>query len=76
LYVKKQGVEAGGELTNLQACQSFRRLVSPKTGILGMRAIVAEGFSGYENLKAADIPRPAVSDGRVLMLTGTDHKRG
>jgi len=37
LYVKKQGVEAGGELTNLQACQSFRRLVSPKTGILGIK---------------------------------------
>ena len=41
-----------------------------------MGAIVAEGFSGYENLKAAYIPRPAVSDGRVLVLTGTDHKRG
>jgi len=37
LYVKKQGVEAGGELTNLQACQSFRRLVSPMTGILGRK---------------------------------------
>src|SRR5258706_10282187 len=37
LYVKKQGVEAGGELTNLQACQSFRRLVSPITGILGIK---------------------------------------
>ena len=29
VYVKKQRVEAGGELTNLQAFQSFRRLVSP-----------------------------------------------
>jgi hypothetical protein len=29
----------------------------------GMRAIVAEGFGGYQNLKAADIPKPAVSDG-------------
>jgi NADPH:quinone reductase len=33
----------------------------------GMRAIVAEGFGGYQNLKAADIPKPAVSDGRVLV---------
>jgi NADPH:quinone reductase len=34
-----------------------------------MRAMVAEEFSGYENLKLTDIPKPAVSDGRVLVRT-------
>ncbi len=32
-----------------------------------MRAMRAEGFSGYEDLKLVDIPKPAVSDGRVLV---------
>src|SRR5207248_10444520 len=32
-----------------------------------MRAMRAEGFSGYKDLKLADIPKPAVSDGRVLV---------
>jgi NADPH2:quinone reductase len=32
-----------------------------------MRAIVAAEFGGYENLKLADIPKPAMSDGRVLV---------
>jgi NADPH:quinone reductase len=32
-----------------------------------MRAIVAERFGGYQNLKLADIPKPVVSDGRVLV---------
>src|SRR6201997_5634120 len=31
-----------------------------------MRAMRAEGFSGYKDLKLVDIPKPAVSDGRVL----------
>jgi len=36
-----------------------------------MRAMRAEGFSGYEDLKLVDIPKPAVSDGRVLVrITG------
>src|SRR5262249_52781462 len=44
-----------------------------------MRAIVAEEFGGYQNLKPADIPKPAVSDGRVLVrmtaagVTPLDH---
>jgi NADPH2:quinone reductase len=44
-----------------------------------MRAIVAEKFGGYQNLKLADIPKPAVSDGRVLVrmtaagVTPLDH---
>src|ERR1700730_13990308 len=44
-----------------------------------MRAIVAEEFGGYQNLKLADIPKPAVSDGRVLVrmtaagVTPLDH---
>src|SRR6185295_7511811 len=33
----------------------------------GMRAMRAEGFRGYEDLKLADIPRPSMSDGRVLI---------
>src|SRR3981189_1482978 len=32
-----------------------------------MRAMRAEGFSGYKYLKLVDIPKPAVSDGRVLV---------
>src|ERR1700730_9470772 len=32
-----------------------------------MRAIVAEAFGGYRNLKLADIPNPVVSDGRILV---------
>jgi NADPH:quinone reductase len=44
-----------------------------------MRAIVAEDFGGYQNLKLADIPKPALSDGRVLVrmtaagVTPLDH---
>src|SRR6202045_5444217 len=44
-----------------------------------MRAMRAEGFSGYKDLKLVDIPRPAVSDGRVLLritaagVTPLDH---
>ena len=32
-----------------------------------MRAMRAEGFRGYNDLKLVDIPKPAVSDGRVLV---------
>jgi hypothetical protein len=32
-----------------------------------MRAMRAEGFSGYKDLKLVDIPKPTVSDGRVLV---------
>src|SRR5271170_1034172 len=44
-----------------------------------MRAIVAERFGGYQNLKLADIPEPAVSNGRILVritaagVTPLDH---
>jgi NADPH:quinone reductase-like Zn-dependent oxidoreductase len=44
-----------------------------------MRAIVAERFGGYQNLKLADIPQPTVSNGRVLVritaagVTPLDH---
>jgi NADPH2:quinone reductase len=44
-----------------------------------MRAIRAEKFSGYEGLKLVDLPKPAVSDGRVLLrvtaagVTPLDH---
>jgi NADPH:quinone reductase len=32
-----------------------------------MRAMRAEEFSGYKDLKLVDIPNPSVSDGRVLV---------
>src|SRR3977135_909781 len=35
-----------------------------------MRAMRAEQFSGYEGLKLVDLPKPTVSDGKVL-LRGT-----
>jgi NADPH2:quinone reductase len=44
-----------------------------------MRAMRAEAFSGYEGLKLVDVPKPAVSDGRVLLrmtavgVTPLDH---
>src|ERR1700688_736312 len=44
-----------------------------------MRAMRAGGFSGYKDLKLVDIPKPAVSDGRVLVrvtaagVTPLDH---
>jgi NADPH2:quinone reductase len=44
-----------------------------------MRAMRAEQFSGYEGLKLVDLPKPAVSDGRVLVrmtaagVTPLDH---
>src|SRR5580692_9809335 len=44
-----------------------------------MRAMRAEKFSGYQGLKPVDIPKPAVSDGRVLLritaagVTPLDH---
>ena len=44
-----------------------------------MRAMRAEGFSGLKDLKLVDIPKPAVSDGRVLVkitaagVTPLDH---
>jgi NADPH:quinone reductase len=44
-----------------------------------MRAMRAEKFSGYEGLNLVDLPKPAVSDGRVLLrmtaagVTPLDH---
>jgi NADPH2:quinone reductase len=44
-----------------------------------MRAIAAERFGGYQDLKLADIPKPTVSNGRVLVritaagVTPLDH---
>jgi NADPH:quinone reductase-like Zn-dependent oxidoreductase len=34
-----------------------------------MRAMRAEQFSGYEGLKLVDLPKPAVTDGKVLVTT-------
>jgi NADPH:quinone reductase len=44
-----------------------------------MRAMRAEEFSGYEALRLVDLPKPAVTDGRVLLritapgVTPLDH---
>src|SRR6476660_2911845 len=44
-----------------------------------MRAMRAEGFSGYKDLKLVDIPKPSVSNGRVVIritaagVTPLDH---
>src|SRR6267378_3240457 len=44
-----------------------------------MRAMRAEEFSGYQALKLVELPKPAVSDGRVLLrmtaagVTPLDH---
>jgi NADPH2:quinone reductase len=44
-----------------------------------MREMRAEQFSGYEGLKLVDLPKPAASDGRVLLrmtavgVTPLDH---
>jgi NADPH:quinone reductase len=44
-----------------------------------MRAIRAEQFSGYKELKLADLPKPAVANGKVLLrvtaagVTPLDH---
>src|SRR6202023_2774852 len=44
-----------------------------------MRAMRAEEFSGYEGLKLVDLPKPTVSDGKVLLrmtaagVTPLDH---
>src|SRR5580692_903667 len=44
-----------------------------------MRAMRAEGFSGYKDLKLVDLPKPALSNGRVLVritaagVTPLDH---
>ena len=44
-----------------------------------MRAMRAEKFSGYEELKLVDLPKPTVSDGKVLLrmtaagVTPLDH---
>src|SRR5271163_532768 len=36
-------------------------------GELTMRAMRAETFSGYDALKLAEVPKPTISDGRVLV---------
>src|SRR5882724_10790059 len=38
-----------------------------REGRTNMRAMRAEQFSGYEGLKLVDLPKPAVSDGKVLL---------
>jgi NADPH2:quinone reductase len=50
-----------------------------RNGRSNMRAMRAEGFSGYKDLKIVDLPKPAVSDGKVLLrmtaagVTPLDH---
>ena len=48
-------------------------------GRTNMRAMRAERFTGYEALKLADLPKPAATDGKVLVritaagVTPLDH---
>src|ERR1700676_5404757 len=47
--------------------------------VIDMRAMRAEEFSGYKGLKLVDLPKPAVTDGKVLLritaagVTPLDH---
>ncbi len=38
-----------------------------KRGRTNMRAMGAETFNGYKALKLVDLPKPAVTDGKVLV---------
>ena len=53
--------------SNRDLTRVINRSRAVKDGITIMRAMSAEGFSGYKDLKLVDIPKPAVSDGRVLV---------
>jgi hypothetical protein len=50
-----------------------------RKGRTNMRAMRVETFSGYEGLKLVELPKPAVSDGKVLLritaagVTPLDH---
>jgi NADPH2:quinone reductase len=35
--------------------------------VIDMRAMRAEDFSGYKGLKLVDLPKPAGTDGKVLL---------
>jgi NADPH2:quinone reductase len=65
--------------TVIQAERQQPHIVRGRLGQISMRAMRAEGFSGYKDLKLVDIPKPAVSDGRVLVkitaagVTPLDH---
>lgn len=42
-----------------------------------MRAMRARGFNGYEDLELVNLPKPEVSDGKVLVLyTAAVHTTG
>jgi NADPH:quinone reductase len=49
-----------------RANREARQDISMK-GVRIMRAMRAERFSGYQDLKLVEIPKPTVSDGRVLV---------
>ena len=40
-----------------------------------MRAMRAEQFSGYEALKLVELPKPTVTDGKVLVRVRTTRRR-
>jgi NADPH:quinone reductase len=58
-------VNPGGALW--LSARAVKTLICDKDRRTNMRAMRAEGFSGYKDLKLVDIPKPAVSDGRVLV---------
>src|SRR6202022_4192175 len=42
-------------------------MIDMRKGRTNMRAMRAEAFNGYEELKLVDLPKPAVTDGKVLV---------
>jgi Alcohol dehydrogenase GroES-like domain len=70
LYDKMLELYSDPENPGLALC--FRpvrpnRNTSNKNRRTGMHAMRAEKFSGYEGLKLVDLPKPMVSDGKVLL---------
>jgi len=68
------------DIENLQVAANWRdQGVTWKRGKTNMRAMRAEQFSGYEALKLVELPKPAVTDGKVLVrvtaagVTPLDH---
>jgi NADPH2:quinone reductase len=61
------------------AAQASRAMSHMRKERSDMRAMRAEQFSGYKGLKLVDLPKPAVTDGKVLVriiaagVTPLDH---
>ncbi len=66
-------------LARLYGSQRFGKTSDPTKKGTDLRAMRAEKFNGYEALKLVDLPKPTISDGRVLLrvtaagVTPLDH---